>query len=160
PSEEEDALPDEPVVTNAWERIAAKVRYRADSVDVANVPLSNLAIDFSLEEGAFRFAPVGFGAGQGSVDFTLARDVTGPAPQGVLGLEVRNVDLRDAFSEWDAAGDSLGVIAGLGKFWVEGASVADLLASADGGAVLLMSEGKLDPLIVELAELDFGGATL
>lgn len=52
------------------------------------------------------------------------------------------------------ADNSVGTVAGQGKFWVTGNSIADLFGSADGGIVMLMTRGKLDALLVELAGLD------
>lgn len=152
--DDEKVLPDEPLVTSAWGDLSADVRYRADSVKAVDIPLSNVAIDFRLEDGHARFEPVRFGVGDGRVDFNLNLDSAATPPEGTLQLEVQKVNLQRALRDWDMADDSVGTVGAQGKFWLTGTTMAELLASADGGLVMLMVEGKLDALLVELAGLD------
>ena len=159
-ADEGPVLPDEPLLSDNWQRISADVRYRGESVRAADIPLSNVVIDFVLEEGRAVFDPVRFGVGDGRVDFTLDLDTKPQPAQGTLQLEVVAVNLNKALDNWELAQGSVGTVAGQGKFWVTGSSVADLLASADGGLVLLMTGGKLNALLVELAGLDASQAFL
>lgn len=149
-------LPDTEIITDAWQGVSADVSYQGDSVRAGDVPLSNVEIDFVLEDGRGQFDPVSFGFGEGSVDLTLDLDSTTNPPSGTMQVEVQRVDLDDALRNWDLADDSVGIIGGRGKLWVEGSSIAALLASADGGVVLLMTGGRLDALLVEMAGLDAG----
>ncbi|MGK7296374.1 MAG: AsmA family protein [Candidatus Wenzhouxiangella sp. M2_3B_020] len=153
-------LPDDPIIGDAWREVTADVRYRGNSVRAGDVPLTDLVIDFSLKDGVARFEPVGFGVGDGSVDFTLDLDANHETPEGTLSVEMRAVDLRKAVADWDLADDSVGIVAAQGQFWVSGDSIADLLGSADGGLVMLMTEGRLEALLVELAGLDASQAFL
>ncbi|TSJ70863.1 AsmA family protein [Marinobacter vulgaris] len=147
-------LPDQSLITSAWQDLSAEVRYRGKSVRAAGIPLSNVVIDFELADGRALFEPLGFGVGDGQVDFNLDIDSRPAPPEGTLQVEVQAVNLDKALSNWDLANDSVGTVAGQGKFWVNGSSIADLLGSADGGMVMLMTQGKLDALMVELAGLD------
>lgn len=151
-------LPSEPVVTSAWQDISVDIRYQGESVRAADIPLSDVLIEFSLADGHGHFNPVRFGVGDGRVDFNLDLDSRPEVPEGTLQLEVRSVNLQKALSEWSMAEDSVGTVGGQGKFWLKGASVAELLGSADGGMVILMRDGKLDALLVELAGLDVAQA--
>lgn len=158
PEEADDrfVLPDEPIITEGWQGVAADVSYRAESVLAGDVPLSNVAIDFTLEDGQGSFEPVSFGVEDGSVDLTIEIDTSTQPPSGTLQVELRNLDLNDVLQNWDLGDESVGNIGGRGKLWVEGVSIAKLLASADGGVVLLMTGGQLDALMVELAGIDAG----
>ncbi|CAM4014444.1 AsmA family protein [Vreelandella rituensis] len=149
-------LPDAPIITDAWQGVSADVSYRGQSVRAGDIPLSNVVIDFALQDGRGQFDPVGFGVGEGSVDLTLDLDAGTQPPSGTMQVEVQGVDLSDALRNWDLADDSVGIIGGRGKLWIEGASIAELLASADGGVVLLMTGGRLEALLVEIAGLDAG----
>ena len=155
-SDERFLLPDTPFIGEGWQAVAAEVSYRGESVRAGGVPLSEVVIDFRLEEGRGRFAPVRFGIGEGSVDLMLDLDATTVPPGGSMQVEVRRVDLNDVLRRWNLADDSVGIMGGRGKFWVEGRSVAELLASADGGVLVLMTGGRLDAMLVELAGLDAG----
>lgn len=160
PEEIEDGdrfiLPDTEIITNAWQGVSADVSYRGESVSARDIPLSNVSIDFALEDGRGQFDPVSFGVGEGSVDLSLDLDTSTRPPSGTMQLEVQGVDINDALRHWELADESIGVIGGRGKLWIEGSSIAELLASSDGGVVLLMSGGKLDALLVEIAGLDAG----
>ncbi|WP_152208178.1 AsmA family protein [Marinobacter changyiensis] len=149
-----DVLPEQPLITAAWQDVSADVRYRGKSVQAADIPLSNVVIDVELADGHARFDPVGFGVGEGQVDFNLDIDSRLTPPEGTLQLEVKAVNLSKALSAWELAKDSMGTVAGQGKFWVAGNSVAELFGSVDGGLVMLMTQGKLNALLVELAGLD------
>jgi uncharacterized protein involved in outer membrane biogenesis len=147
-------LPDRPLVTDAWNKLRADIRYRGKSVRAGDIPLSDVVIDFALQDGRGRFQPVTFGVGDGDVDFNLDMNARQQPPSGTAQLEVQGVDLQKALGEWNLADDSVGIIGARGKYWVEGATIAKMLASGDGGMVLLMTDGRLDSLLVELAGLD------
>ncbi|QTP60842.1 AsmA family protein [Billgrantia antri] len=149
-------LPDTPIVTEGWQGVSADVSFRGESVRAGNLPLSDVTLDFELEDGRGRFAPLRFGVEEGSVDLTLDIDSSTRPPSGTVQVEVKRLDLNDALQHWELADESVGTIAGRGKLWIEGASIAELLASADGGVVALMTGGKLDALLVELAGIDAG----
>jgi len=147
-------LPDTPFVGEGWHTVTADVSYRAESVRAGKVPLSKVVIDFRLEDGHGRFDPVSFGIGEGSIDLVLDLDAGSWPPLGTVQVEMRRVELNDVLRHWNLADESVGIVGGRGKFWIEGRSVADLLASADGGLLLLMKGGRLDAVLVELAGLD------
>tara|TARA_R110000824_G_scaffold401789_1_gene616360 strand:+ start:5457 stop:9251 length:3795 start_codon:yes stop_codon:yes gene_type:complete len=149
-------LPDTAIITQAWQGVAADISYQGQSVRAGEVPLNNVVIDFALQDGRGRFEPLSFGVGAGSVDLTLALNTVTTPPSGTLQVEVQGVDLDVALRHWALADDSTGTIGGRGKLWIEGASIAEMLVSADGGVVLLMTGGRLDALLVEMAGLDAG----
>ncbi len=151
-------LPDRPLIGDGWSAVSADVRYRADSVRARGVPLSEVLIDLRLSDEGLFLDPVRFGVGDGRIDLSMELDGSAQPPAGSMSLEARGVDLRKALADWEIAGDTMGIIGAQGRFWLEGRSVADLLGSADGGMVMLMTEGQLGALMVELAGLDAGQA--
>ncbi len=153
-------LPDRPLFGDAWRGVSADVRYRADSVRARGVPLSEVVIDLRLSDEGLYLEPLRFGVGDGRIDLSIELDGSEQPPAGSMSVEMRGVDLRKALADWDIAGDTMGIIGAQGKVWLEGRSVADLLGSVDGGLVMLMTEGQLGALMVELAGLDAGQAFL
>ncbi|NMT64810.1 AsmA family protein [Marinobacter orientalis] len=153
-NEDRFILPDTPFVGEGWQTLAADISYRGESVRAGNLPLSKVDIDFYLENGHGRFEPVSFGIGKGSIDLVFDLDAGSRLPVGTMQVEMRRVELSDVLRHWNLADDNMGIIGGRGKFWIEGRSVAELLASADGGLLLLMTGGSLDAVLVELAGLD------
>ncbi|WP_341938732.1 AsmA family protein [Marinimicrobium sp. C2-29] len=159
-AEDRFVLPDRPLVTSAWQAVSADIHYRAKDVRAADIPFSNFALDFELEGGRARFEPVSFGIGDGEIDFTLVLDTKPTTPNGTLKVDVQAVNLQRAFRNLPLVGESVGIVGGQGKFWVAGNSFAELLGSADGGLVMLMTQGKLDALLVEMAGLDLAESFL
>ncbi|WP_075879021.1 AsmA family protein [Vreelandella massiliensis] len=153
-SQDRFILPDTPLIGEGWQDLSAEVRYQGESVRAGSVPLSEVVIDFRLEDGHGRFEPVSFGIGEGHIDLVLDLNAGSEPPGGSMQVEMRRVDLNDVLRQWNLADESVGVVGGRGKFWIEGRSIAELLASADGGLLLLMTGGRLDAMLVELAGLD------
>jgi uncharacterized protein involved in outer membrane biogenesis len=103
-------------------------------------------------------APLEFGVANGSVRSRIELDTNSQPVQANVETEVRRVELNEILRRFDIADESVGLIGGRTKFWIQGDTVAEMLASADGGSLLLMTGGKLDDLLVELAGLDAGEA--
>ncbi len=105
-------LPDTEIITQAWQGVAADISYQGQSVRAGEVPLSNVVIDFVLEDGRGRFEPLSFGVGAGSVDINLDLDTVTTPPSGTLQVEVQGVDLDDVLRNWALADESFGTIGG------------------------------------------------
>ena len=155
-----EVLPEEPYGMERLKAMNAVVAYRAKKVQAPDLPLDELNIDFNLQAGGMLFEPLKFDIGEGSVDMSLSLAPQNGTLQGMVEAEIRRVDLKRVLRQFDIADESAGMIGGRAKYWFQGMSVADLLASADGGAYLLMTGGKLDSLLIELAGLDAGEAVI
>ncbi|MFZ0256357.1 MAG: AsmA family protein [Gammaproteobacteria bacterium] len=153
-------LPSTPINLQRLQTVTARVAYHGDKVTAKGLPLDDLTIKYRLQDGNMVFAPVEFGIGSGTVGLKLMFDIREQPMQGTLEATIEQVNLRRALRNIDIADESMGVVGGRAKFWIKGNSVADLLGSADGGMMMLMTGGKLDALLVELAGLDAGEALL
>lgn len=151
-------LPTERIDLGKVRALDATVRFRAERVRTGKLPLDRLETHFVLADGRMRFAPLNFHIGAGHVATRLALDPTGERLAARMEAEVRGVDLARALEAFDVADESFGTVAGRAKLWMRGNSVAELLGSADGGLYLLMTGGRLDRMLVELAGLDAGEA--
>ena len=151
-------LPDDPFITDALHRVDAQVQYRGNEVQAAGLPLQELTMNVALEGGRLVLEPLDFGLGGGDVRLQVTVDA-GPNPaEGDIDVEVAGINLRKALRNIDIASDSVGILGGRGKLWLKGDSLAGMLGAADGGIALMMTGGKLDALLVELAGLDAGEA--
>ena len=157
---DQEVLPEEPYGMERLKAMNAAVAYRAKKVQAPDLPIDELDIDFNLQGGGLLFEPLKFDIGEGSVDMKLSLEPKNGTMQGLVEAEIRRVDLKRALRQFEIADESAGIIGGRAKYWFQGMSMADLLASADGGAYLLMTGGKLDSLLIELAGLDAGEAII
>ncbi|SDS23690.1 Uncharacterized protein involved in outer membrane biogenesis [Halopseudomonas xinjiangensis] len=151
----------EPLDFQVLGQIDAEIRYRADNIIAKDIPMNDVVLDASLDEGVLQVKPlrVGLGGGDVSVDGELnARE---PALQGDLSLSIKQVNLTPLLESADLpqlAKDSAGVLGGKGNLRFSGESVAELMAGLDGVIELAMSGGYLDALAVEVVGLDAGEA--
>lgn len=138
--------------------VQGRLRYRARSVKVQELPLDGLLLDARLRERHLRLAPLRFGVAGGSVKLETAVNAAPRPLEAEITGQVARVNLREALEPFAIANDSVGRVAGEIKLWMHGESAAELAASADGGMFLLMTGGAFDMLLVELAGLDAGEA--
>ncbi|MFW5853855.1 MAG: AsmA family protein, partial [Thermodesulfobacteriota bacterium] len=153
----ESWLPDKSFNPEPLRGFDATVEYRGEEVKVGNLPIEKVVVEFNLEAERGIFDPLEFRIGGGSVHTLLDFEIDRDTVQGMIESEFRTVDLEQVFNRFDIAEQSFGIIGGRAKYWMEGDSVARLLASADGGSYLLMTGGRLDRLLVNLAGLDAWG---
>jgi uncharacterized protein involved in outer membrane biogenesis len=150
-------LPKDPIDFEHLRRLDAKITLQGKRIE-AKLPLDDLALKLNLDNGRLTMTPLDFGVAGGNIRSRIDLDVTARPVKGNIETEVRRVRLNEILRRFEIADESVGLVGGRAKFWVQGAAVAEMLASADGGLLLLMTGGKLDDLLVELAGLDVGEA--
>lgn len=149
-------LPREPLgLARATGKLDGVIKFRGKRVQSV-VPLDEVRFVLELNGQSVKLKPVELGVGGGRVTGRVELDTSGAVPKGELEGEVTRVDLRTLLEPFEISDDSLGLVGGRLKFWVSGDSLADLFASADGGLFLLMTGGRLDATLVEVAGLDLG----
>lgn len=137
----------------------AELRYRADNLIAKDIPLSEVVLDASLDEGILTVTPLSLGVGGGTVEAEGRLNAVEPALQGNIDLSMMQVNLGPLLKSADlpqVAKDSAGIIGGKGSLRFEGESIAELMAGLDGTVELAMSGGYLDMLAIELVGLDVG----
>ena len=130
------------------------IDYRAESVKSEQLPISRLNLRAEIDGLNLAIAPANIDIAGGNINGSINFDVAPETPEGVFELEVNRLSLRDLLESTGIDDDSLGIIGGRLKFWMSGTTVSEMAASLDGGVFLLMTEGKLDSLLSEVAGLD------
>lgn len=151
---QDDTLADDPAAPRELRAVDADVSYRADRLLTGRAPLTDLSTQLKMRAGLLTFAPLRFGLAGGDIRLDLEIDANGPQLDATAEARIRRVRLSELLEDIEIARKSAGILGGQGKLWMRGNSFADLLASADGGVMLLMGGGQLDPLLVEAAGLD------
>jgi hypothetical protein len=138
--------------------VDADVTWKAGRIVTPKVPIDTLQIALTLDDGTLRVKPVTFGIGRGRVEmFMSLYGARAPVEIDVEG-HVRQVDLRELMRDSRFAQESAGLIGGRVQLSSTGTSVAEALAGADGELFLVMSEGRISHLLIELAGLDIAEA--
>ncbi|MCG7601441.1 AsmA family protein [Halomonas sp. McH1-25] len=157
--ERQGLFPDREWNLQGLRNMDAEVRYSADNVDSEYVPLSNVSLDLSLENGVLTLEPLRMGLGGGTVLAQLRLDAHGQVLDGSLDLSARQVNLKPILRRAGApeiAEDSAGTLGGQGQVRFAGDSMDELMASLDGRLEMAMSGGRLDMLLMEGVGLDVG----
>ena len=148
-------LPNEPIDLDSFSNINAKIILRSKHVE-SKLPIDDLLIQVVIDDGHLVLAPLNFGVANGNVRSRIEFDTTAQPVKSKVETEIRHVRLNEVLRRFEVADESVGIIGGQGTFWLEGDSIAKMLASADGGMLMLMTGGRLDNMLVELAGLDIG----
>ncbi len=142
-------------------RMDADVVYRADNVQVEDIPMSSLKLNLTLEGGVLTLEPLEVGIGGGQITSSVRMDARNAPLNGSLDISMRNVNLKPLLRSaelGDIAEDSAGTLGGEGQLRFRGGSFAETMAGLDGKLELAMSGGRMDMLIIEALGLDVAEA--
>ncbi len=148
-------LPDEPIKLDALASMFnGAVSYEARTIVSRDWPLESLNLRAEIDGQKLTLAPADVGVAGGKLTLEVNVD-TGVEPFSTTAeAKMHRVDLRQIMKQAGVDDQSFGIIGGRGKFWLLGDTVADMAASSDGGLFLLMTGGKADALLTELAGVD------
>ena len=130
------------------------VRFRAQSIESEIWPIDQIDARIELKEGSIVIPEAQVDAAGGKINFNANLDTTGDQPTGPVEMQLQSINIGEILMAAGVDNDSFGMLGGNAKFWVTGDTVSNIMASADGGIFLLMTGGKLDALLVELAGID------
>ncbi|MBA2491662.1 MAG: AsmA family protein [Gammaproteobacteria bacterium] len=144
-------LPRDPIDLSALSAIDADVTFNGERVETG-LPIDDLRIEAKLDDG--RLAPLDFGVGGGRIESRLRLDGSARPVEAAMKTEISRVNLKELLRGSGFAQKSVGNIGGRANLKASGDSIADLMATLDGQLSLIMSGGKFDSLLIELAGLD------
>ncbi len=149
-------LPSDPIaLATLASAFNGAIDFRADAISSAVWPVQSMDTRIEVEGTDVAIDPLQIDVADGRVTGSLIMDTAATPVQTEVTIRIDKVDIKPFLSKIDIDDDSFGLLGGRVKYWVEGQSVADMAASADGGLFLLMTQGKLDSLLAELAGVDF-----
>ena len=151
-------LPDKPFSLEKLRDHDVDLEFSGKSVKWQRFPLDSLRTHMILKSGVMHFAPLDFGVAGGRVVSDITIDVSQRVPQARAKIEVRNVELKRLFPQLASPRGSAGRFGARGEFRAQGASVADMFASATGEAAVAMRGGEASTLTLVLTNLDLARA--
>ncbi len=148
-------LPKKPMDFTKLQNVDADVEYRAKRVQAPDLPIDDFILNMTLKNGHMKLNRLDFGVANGTVAMELEVNARESPVRAKLKGDFDQVNLSKLLASYEMAEDSFGNIGGRATLWMQGESMANWFASADGGLYLTMTGGKMDALLVELAGLDF-----
>jgi uncharacterized protein involved in outer membrane biogenesis len=151
-------LPQRPYRVDKLRAMDADVSLDAPSVNADPLPLTSLQGRLRIDDGVATLDPLTLGVAGGRVQSRVVLDASRTPIATDAGFTLRGLLLPKLFPDARLAEDSTGRIAGRVALKGEGASIAAMLASADGEAELVMGRGRISNLLLELAGQDVAEA--
>lgn len=151
------SLPTKPIDFKKLDNIHVDIKFTSSAIRT-DLPIDNLSTHLIVNNGHLTLSPLDFGVAHGRIISHIKVDARAKPAQTKVETEIRHLRLKEILKRWDVSSESAGLIGGKAIYWFKGNSVANMLSSADGGLLMLMTGGKLDDLLVELSGLDLGEA--
>jgi hypothetical protein len=147
-------LSDEPLSLPKLRRMDAEVRFQGNSVQSGALRLEDLAADLRLEDGLLTLTPLELGLAEGRIVAELRLDGRREVPAMSGDVDVRGLDINALLSLLGEENAGSGLLQGRLKLAMQGRSMRELGASADGEGALIMSGGRIENILLELIALD------
>lgn len=151
-------LPDEPLNLEKIRTMDVDVRFNGQQVEVPGLPMEKLDAHLTIQDGLARLDPISFAIAQGTFAGTVAINGRADIPDADLSMRIDRLDLKRFFAGTRFEPETSGALTGKLQLSGKGRSTADVLASADGRATLMMPGGSLSALLVEASGLDVAEA--
>jgi uncharacterized protein involved in outer membrane biogenesis len=151
-------LPDTPYDLGKLRAMDADVRLRAARIIAPKLPLDDMDAHLLLEGGLLRLDPLDFGVAGGSVRSTIRMDARESPIRIRADIAARRLELGRLLPDTQLAQDAVGKLGGDIHLAGSGNSIAGMLGSSDGTALVGMGRGRISNLVMELAGLDIAEA--
>ena len=125
-------------------------------MDASNLPLENLSVHAVLDNAKLKLDPLRFGVAQGAINAQVLLDSRTDPLQAQVRSTVEGLKLSALFPKVELMEKSFGRMDGALALNGQGASVADMLATATGEARLYVRDGTLSKQLLDLAALNLG----
>jgi hypothetical protein len=150
-------LPAAPVDVSRLKSMNADVRLDAARVvNAKNLPLDRMGVHVRLDNGLLVLDPLDLGVAGGRLAGQLRMDANARPVMVQTKLDARALELNRLFPKSESARNSFGKIQGQVDLTARGASVAEMLANANGNVAMLMGRGEISNILLEIAGLDGG----
>ncbi len=146
-------LPDQDFRVDRLRAMDADVKFTGKSIRNKELPVEHLVAYVKIDNGLLTQNATLAVAG-GNIVADVVVDARGDVPTGEAKIDVKKLRLSKLLPKIELAHGSKGVIGGAIKLKGQGKSVGALLASADGRVGLIMSDGQISNMMLEIIGLD------
>jgi hypothetical protein len=148
-------IPDKPIDLARLKAMNAEVSYTAAKVtNVRHLPLDRGSVRVRLENGVLDLDPMNLGFAGGTLSGRLKIDGHSNPAMVQTKLAARGLELQKLVRDADIIKGSFGRIYGDIDLKGRGNSAKQMLGGADGDVALIMGQGQISNLLLELVGLD------
>jgi uncharacterized protein involved in outer membrane biogenesis len=149
-------LPSKPFHLTRLNKMDADIWFNGTEIRGRKWPLRDLKMHIVLHDGRLLLAPVDFGLAGGKVIAHIELNARDRPMQARAQLKLEHLQLATVAPSVALMKGSKGLLGGRAKLSGEGNSIATLLGTLDGHFGFVMTNGKINQELVELAGIDAG----
>jgi uncharacterized protein involved in outer membrane biogenesis len=147
-------LPEEPYDVEGLRVADADIRFRSDNIVTPYLPVDEVLAHVKLDRGLITIKPANATIDIGRITAGIEMDARGRRIQTRLETNISKVPFKRLVSKTPFADVTAGVFFGRVDLTMAGNSVAEMAAEADGGITVIMEDGRISGLMMEVAGLD------
>jgi uncharacterized protein involved in outer membrane biogenesis len=147
-------LPDQPYDLEGLRVADTDIRFRSDNIVTPKMPVDEVFTHVRLDHGVLTLKPANATVGLGRIESNITLDATGKKILTKVDTKIDKVPFQRLVSKTPFADETAGTFFGRVEIATAGNSVAEMAAGADGGITVLMEDGRISGLMMELAGVD------
>ncbi len=153
-------LPAEPFHLEKLMAADVDVQFRGEKVVTANLPLDKMSAHLIVNGGVVKLAPLDFGLAGGNLVSVIEMDSRQPRMATKADITAKGLHLDRMFPNARFGAGGTGTMGGRASLKGHGNSVAQMLATANGDAALIMEGGSVGELALRMSNLDIANSLL
>lgn len=146
----EQLLPDAPIDFARVRSVDAEIAFKGESIVAPGLPLDTVELQLDLKDGVLKLEPVTVGVAGGQVTADIEINAQKDEVASWYNVRLRGFRLESFIPD----GHAVGEIVGRAQVQALGNSVAEAAGNADGEVSLILEDGEISNLAVELIGLD------
>ncbi|WAK01009.1 AsmA family protein [Methylobacter sp. YRD-M1] len=147
-------FPDKPYNPKAMRSADADVNFYSDNIITPNLPVDEFKTHLKMDHGKLTLDPLNFRIDIGEIASTIQLDASKDLIATKADVKIRKVPFKRLLADTRFEEESDGMFFGQIILDTTGNSVAEMLGRGNGDVTLLMEQGRISNLLMELAGLD------
>ena len=150
-------LPDAPLRIEAIRRFDADVRYKVKSIVQKNVPISNIALQLSLDRARLKLSPLTFDMAGGHLSSDIDINARVTPVKTSYDIRLSPTPMGKLLARWGVAENgTTGTVKARIQMTGAGDTVRKSLATSNGRIAVILPRGAMWARNIQLSELDIG----
>lgn len=158
PPPSDKVLPTERFNLEKLKAANADVHFRGEKILTEKMPIDKMSAHLTVNNGMLKLAPLDFGMAGGNLVSQIEMDGRRPRIVTRADITAKGLHLDQMFPGSRLAGADTGILGGRARLDGSGHSIAQMLASANGEAALIMDGGSVGELMLRLSNLDIANS--
>lgn len=148
-------LPDKPYPVEGLRGADGDIRFRSGNIVTPWMPVDDVSVHVKMDRGMVTIQPVKLTVGFGAIDSNVTLNARGDMLQTEVKGKIDKVPFKRLVAGTPFEEETAGTFFGRMHLTTTGNSVAEMAAHSDGGILILMEQGRISNLMMEIFGIDF-----